>query len=39
MSEEDFQRLKKIEEKLKSKIVIVKEKNSIREAIFKFLEL
>ena len=39
MSEEDFQRLKKIEEKLESKIFIVKEKNSIREAIFKFLEL
>lgn len=39
MSEEDFQRLKKIEEELNSKIVFVKEKNSFKEAIFKFLEL
>lgn len=39
MSEEDFQRLKKIEEDLNSKIAFVKDKNSFKEAIFKFLEL
>jgi len=39
MSEEDFQRLKKIEAELNSKIVFVKEKNSLKKAIFKFLEL
>jgi hypothetical protein len=39
MSEVDFQRLKKIEEELQSKIVIVKEKTTFRDAIFRFLEL
>ncbi len=39
MSESDFQRLKKIEQELNSQIKLVKEKHSIREAIFKFLEL
>lgn len=39
MTEEDFKRLKMIEEELNSKIEFIKEKTSFRNAIFRFLEL
>lgn len=39
MSEEYFQRLKKIEEKLNSEALFTEEKNSVKEIIFRFLEL
>lgn len=39
MSEDDFQRLKKIEEELNAQIVSVKERSTLKDTIFKFLEL
>jgi transcription antitermination factor NusA-like protein len=40
MSEKDFQRLKKIEEELNAKVMLIKEKHiSIKKVIFKFLEI